>query len=144
MPAAEMLGRRWSFATDDVPMLGLFPTMLHGFWALVLIIVWIIFGKHQDCYDNTTYTVVLAGLLSTFTMFFAIGCWTIHEGLKGMHSCVNSAPDLPHPACLHHASLLHIAGKAIAGIAVSKMAFRKVLAIQIRSTDVDLPRSNDA
>lgn len=79
-----MLGRRWSFATDDVPILGFFPTMLHGLWAMVLIIVWIVFGKHQDCYDHTTYTVVLAGLLTTFTMFFIIGCWAIYEGLKGV------------------------------------------------------------
>ena len=83
MPAIRMLGRRWSFATDDVPMLGFFPTLFHGLWALVLVIIWIVFGKHRDCYDGTTYTVVLAGLLATFTLFTAVGCWTIYEGLKG-------------------------------------------------------------
>ena len=88
MPAVKMLGRRWSFATDDVPLLGFFPTLFHGLWALVLAIVWIVFGKHRDCYDGTTFTVVLAGLFTTFTMFFIIGCWTIYEGLKG-------APTLP-------------------------------------------------
>ena len=83
MPAIRMLGRRWSFATDDVPMLGFFPTLFHGLWALVLVIIWVVFGKHRDCYDGTTYTVVLAGLLATFTLFTAVGCWTIYEGLKG-------------------------------------------------------------
>ena len=91
MPAIRMLGRRWSFATDDVPMLGFFPTLFHGLWALVLVIIWIIFGKHRDCYDGTTYTVVLAGLLATFTLFTSEGCWTIYEGLKGallLHFCL--------------------------------------------------------
>ena len=74
MPAIEMLGRRWSFATDDVPLLGFFPTLFHGLWALVLMIIWIVFGKHRDCYDGTPFTVVLAGLFTTFTMFFVIGC----------------------------------------------------------------------
>ena len=83
MPAIEMLGRRWSFATDDVPLLGFFPTLFHGLWALVLMIIWIVFGKHRDCYDGTPFTVVLAGLFTTFTMFFAIGCWATYEGLKG-------------------------------------------------------------
>ena len=83
MPAIRMLGRRWSFATDDVPLLGFFPTLFHGLWALILAIIWIVFGKHRDCYDGTTYTVVLAGLLATFTVFTVVGCWTIYEGLKG-------------------------------------------------------------
>ena len=95
MPAVEMLGRRWSFATDDVPMLGFFPTMFHGLWAMVLIIICIVFAKRQDCYDHTTYTVVLAGLLTTFTMFFIIGCWAIYEGLKGMFRLVFPY-DKPH------------------------------------------------
>ena len=88
-----MLGRRWSFATDDVPLMGFFPTMFHGLWALILVAIWIVFGKHRDCYDGTPFTVVLAGLFTTFTMFFIIGCWATYEGLKGGHP----SPWRPHP-----------------------------------------------
>ncbi len=96
MPAVTMLGRRWSFATDDVPLMGFVPTMFHGLWALVLMIIWIVFGKHRDCYDGTRpFTVVLAGLVTTFTMFFIVGCWATYEGLKGRPPSL-----LPHPSCL--------------------------------------------
>ena len=88
MPAVTMLGRRWSFATDDVPLMGFFPTMFHGLWALILMVIWIVFGKHRDCYDGTPFTVVLAGLFITFTMFFIIGCWATYEGLKGGVACL--------------------------------------------------------
>ncbi len=105
MPATEMLGRRWSFATDDVPLLGFFPTLFHGLWALVLVIMWIVFGKHHDCYDGTTYTVVLAGLLTTFTMFTIVGCWGIYEGLKGkfvtLHDLPQSDRISSHLASIH-------------------------------------------
>ena len=116
MPAIRMLGRRWSFATDDVPMLGFFPTLFHGLWALVLVIIWIVFGKHRDCYDGTTYTVVLAGLLATFTLFTAVGCWTIYEGLKGA---------LPLKFCLlpgKHAFMRAISSSAHADIVPTRVS----------------------
>lgn len=101
MPAVEMLGRRWSFATDDFPLLGFFPTLFHGLWALVLMVIWIVFGKHRDCYDGTPFTAVLAGLFTTFTLFFLIGCWATYEGLKGWLTAAAQLP-LWHPTRMQH------------------------------------------
>lgn len=83
MPAVRMLGRRWSFATDDVPILGFIPTMFHGAWAVALLIIWLIIGRPKSCYEGRAYSVVLGGLFSTFVLFFVLGCWSMYEGLKG-------------------------------------------------------------
>ncbi len=83
MPAVRMLGRRWSFATDDVPILGFVPTLFHGGWAIALLVTWIIIGKPTSCYEGRGYSVVLGGLFGTFVLFFVLGCWAIYEGLKG-------------------------------------------------------------
>ena len=45
MPALRMLNRRWSIATDDVPVLSLFPTLFHGVWTVALGVGWIVLGR---------------------------------------------------------------------------------------------------
>lgn len=45
MPALRMLKRRWSIATDDVPVLSLFPTLFHGVWTVALGVGWIVLGR---------------------------------------------------------------------------------------------------
>ena len=40
-----MLNRRWSIATDDVPVLSLFPTLFHGVWTIALGVGWIVLGR---------------------------------------------------------------------------------------------------
>ena len=101
MPAVRMLGRRWSFATDDVPILGFIPTLFHGAWAIVLLITWLIIGRPKSCYEGRGYSVVLGGLFGTFVLFFLLGCWAIYEGLKGdrpqpcLSCCVPPVPAKP-------------------------------------------------
>ena len=83
MPAVRMLGRRWSFATDDVPMLGFVPTMFHGAWAVALLVTWVVIGRPKSCTEGRGYSVIFGGLFSTFVLFFILGCWAMYEGLKG-------------------------------------------------------------
>lgn len=87
MPAVRMLGRRWSFATDDCPFLLFVPTFFHGAWAIVLLVSWIVIGRPKSCDNRAAYDVVLGGLFSTFVLFFLLGCWTMYEGLKGTFTC---------------------------------------------------------
>ena len=70
-------------ATDEVPMLGALPTLFHGIWAVALLVIWVVLGSPHSCEGEKAYTVVLAGLFTTFLLFFVLGCWAIYEGLKG-------------------------------------------------------------
>lgn len=84
MPAVRMLGRRWSFATDDCPILLFTPVVLQGAWAIAVMVCWIVIDRpHRKCYEGAAYQIVLTGLFSTFAVFFILGSWTIYEGLKG-------------------------------------------------------------
>ena len=83
MPALRMLGRRWSVATDDVPMLAVVPTLCHGIWACGLGIGWCVLGRPDGCHEGAGYSVVVAGLFFCFTANFVLGSWLCYEGLKG-------------------------------------------------------------
>lgn len=96
MPAVRMLGRRWSFATDDCPILLFVPVLLQGAWAIALLVCWIVIDSHkEECYKEAAYQIVLTALFSTFTVFFFLGCWTIYEGLKGSTLSCNYIPLCP-------------------------------------------------
>jgi len=83
MPALRMLGRRWSVATDDVPVLAVVPTLCHGIWACGLGIGWCVLGRPDGCHEGAGYSVVVAGLFFCFTANFVLGSWLCYEGLKG-------------------------------------------------------------
>ncbi len=83
MPALRMLGRRWSVATDDVPVLAVVPTLFHGIWACGLGIGWCVLGRPDGCHEGAGYSVVVAGLFFCFTANFVLGAWLCYEGLKG-------------------------------------------------------------
>lgn len=103
MPAVRMLGRRWSFATDDCPILLFVPVVLQGAWAVALLVSWIVIDSHhEECYKGAAYQTVLTALFSTFTVFFLLGCWTIYEGLKGdCFCCQCTARCVLQAACKH-------------------------------------------
>lgn len=75
---------RWSIATDDVPVLAVFPTMFHGVWSIALGVGWIVLGRPDGCPEGAGYSVVVAGLFFCFLASFLLGCWLIYEGLKGV------------------------------------------------------------
>ncbi|KAK9826366.1 hypothetical protein WJX81_002936 [Elliptochloris bilobata] len=83
MPALRMLKRRWSTATDDVPVLAFFPTLFHGVWTTALGVGWIVLGRPDGCTEGAGYSFVIAGLFFCFLASFLLGCWLIYEGLKG-------------------------------------------------------------
>lgn len=86
-------------ATDDVPMLGALPTLFHGIWAVALLVIWGVLGSPHSCEGERAYTVVLAGLFTTFLLFFVLGCWAIYEGLKG-GKCALNGLHAPRGCCV--------------------------------------------
>ena len=40
MPALVVFGRRWSIASDDVPVLAVVPTVFHAAWSVALLVLW--------------------------------------------------------------------------------------------------------
>lgn len=67
MPALRMLNRRWSIATDDVPVLSLFPTLFHGVWTVALGVGWVVLGRPGLLFPSylTLYNVQCNSLFLT-------------------------------------------------------------------------------
>ena len=69
--------------SDDVPILAFGPTVFHGAWCVALFVSWMVLNRPSDCNEGVRYTVALAGCAITYLVNFLLGCWLMHEGLKG-------------------------------------------------------------
>eukprot|EP00884_Botryococcus_braunii_P013119 jgi/Botrbrau1/21808/Bobra.0190s0028.1 len=84
MPALVLFGRRWAIASDDIPALALPPTVLHGLWIIIIVVMWVFLEDPWNlCGPSVRYIVIFAGISSSCTLQFLLGCWMMWEGLKG-------------------------------------------------------------
>lgn len=94
MPALKLFGRRWNIASDDLPLVAIWPTAFHGAWAIILFASWLALERPKACHPGRKYTVALAGLGAACAVNFGLGVWIVCESLRGtLHEPVRLVHD---------------------------------------------------
>ncbi|GMH42663.1 hypothetical protein BSKO_10582 [Bryopsis sp. KO-2023] len=83
MPQFRAFGRKWFFASDDLPFLAFWGAFFHGIWAVILVLA-AREERPSGCDDaNTRVSIFLFGLIASFVTSLVMDIFFIFIGLRG-------------------------------------------------------------